>query len=466
MRMGRALADASLVPGARRSRRRSAACRGRARDLGPSRLAGRTCDRARALADAFRLAPTRPPATRRPRPPPAAAADRRRSRRARSRSVSTALAAALDRLVVRDDGANPLGAGDWRAARAAIGAFYAARGFAPVWVDADGLTRGRPGRDRADRARPRGRPRPVPLPALPRDLAARSTRSALAAAEVAVAAAVVAYAEQASGSRIAPSRVSPIFAARPDVADPGEALAETAAAADPGARLADFNPPQKGYRALRDALKRTSTRESAGARGSPPRSAPTRPTSPTTRSTARRQDRGKPQKAAKSRRSATLASAAAAARSAAARERAAILANMEMWRWEPRDMGERRIEVNIPDFSVDGHGRRRGRDERAGHRRQAGHADAGVLRPHALRADQSVVAGARIRSSGRRSCRGSATSTRLGYEVKTVGGRVSCASRRATATRSDGSPSCSRTTMRSICTTRRRASCSPRTCGR
>jgi L,D-transpeptidase YcbB len=25
---------------------------------------------------------------------------------------------------------------------------------------------------------------------------------------------------------------------------------------------------------------------------------------------------------------------------------------MEMWRWEPRDMGELRIEVNVPDFSV------------------------------------------------------------------------------------------------------------------
>ena len=34
------------------------------------------------------------------------------------------------------------------------------------------------------------------------------------------------------------------------------------------------------------------------------------------------------------------------------RRRARILANMEMWRWEPRDMGERRIEVNMPDFTV------------------------------------------------------------------------------------------------------------------
>jgi murein L,D-transpeptidase YcbB/YkuD len=29
-----------------------------------------------------------------------------------------------------------------------------------------------------------------------------------------------------------------------------------------------------------------------------------------------------------------------------------ILANMERWRWMPRDMGESRIEVNIPDFMV------------------------------------------------------------------------------------------------------------------
>ncbi len=30
-----------------------------------------------------------------------------------------------------------------------------------------------------------------------------------------------------------------------------------------------------------------------------------------------------------------------------------ILANMEMWRWQPRDMGETRVEVNVPDFSLE-----------------------------------------------------------------------------------------------------------------
>ena len=35
-----------------------------------------------------------------------------------------------------------------------------------------------------------------------------------------------------------------------------------------------------------------------------------------------------------------------------ARREAMILANMEMWRWEPRAMGDERIEINIPDYSL------------------------------------------------------------------------------------------------------------------
>ena len=56
-----------------------------------------------------------------------------------------------------------------------------------------------------------------------------------------------------------------------------------------------------------------------------------------------------------------------------------------------------------------GHGRRYGPDEQPRRGGQAGHADAGVFRPDALRADQSVVGGSRIRSSRRRSCRASIT---------------------------------------------------------
>jgi murein L,D-transpeptidase YcbB/YkuD len=48
----------------------------------------------------------------------------------------------------------------------------------------------------------------------------------------------------------------------------------------------------------------------------------------------------------------TASAGATFAAGANARQRAAILANMEMWRLEPRDMGERRIEINLADFSV------------------------------------------------------------------------------------------------------------------
>jgi hypothetical protein len=265
--------------------------------------------------------------------------------------VPAAMAEALDRLILRDDRANPLGAGDWGAARAAIGAFYAIRGFQPVWVDGDGLTAaGRAVAAQIARAPQDG----LTLSglSLPRKLAAPLDPAALAAAEVALASGVVAYAEQASGSRLAPWRVSPVFAARPEVADPGEALAETAAASDPGARLAAFNPPQKGYQALREALRRVDERAEGAAPGdNAAADLDAFSDAPAFSDDALVGAAARPAKAG-ARRSYLASAAPTAARRASARERAAILANMEIWRWEPRDMGERRIEVNIPDFSV------------------------------------------------------------------------------------------------------------------
>jgi hypothetical protein len=48
--------------------------------------------------------------------------------------TQSALKASLERLVTRDDHRDPLGSGDWRAARGAIAAFYAGRNYTPVWV--------------------------------------------------------------------------------------------------------------------------------------------------------------------------------------------------------------------------------------------------------------------------------------------------------------------------------------------
>jgi L,D-transpeptidase YcbB len=240
--------------------------------------------------------------------------------------VQTALQAAMERLVTRADGFNPLGGGDWRAARAAIAAFYAARDYEPVWVGENGLTgAGRAALSQLKRARDDGLELSAFTP--PRDSGANLSPDALAEAETTIASAVVAYAEQATGSRVPPSHVSRLIFAAPNLADPGAALAETARAADPAQRLADFNPPQKGYRELRDELKRLEA---------PPDSAERR--APTKRPSGGRVH--------------TASANAAFAIGPLTRQRAAILANMEMWRWEPRDMGEERIEVNVPDFSV------------------------------------------------------------------------------------------------------------------
>jgi L,D-transpeptidase YcbB len=264
--------------------------------------------------------------------------------------VPTAIAAAIDRLIV-DNSHSPLGAGDWRAARAAIGAFYAGRDFEPVWVGAAGLTSA--GRTALGRLRLVSEdglnlseappPKTVPADLAPDDLAEAETRIAVA---------VVAYAEQASGSRIAPSRISPLISAAPTVADPGAALAETAAAPDPGERLAEFNPPQKAYRELREELRRVRELASAPRKdaldinvdlGEAPFSDDALPVAEPYRLSRQRGTR---------RARGYTASATHALRSSQARRIAAIVANMEMWRWEPRDMGERRIEINIPDFSI------------------------------------------------------------------------------------------------------------------
>ncbi|HEY1454818.1 MAG TPA: L,D-transpeptidase family protein [Roseiarcus sp.] len=252
--------------------------------------------------------------------------------------MQAALEAATERLVAEADQPNPLGAGDWRAARAAIAFFYAARDYEPVWVGADGLTQaGSAVLAQLKRARDDG----LSLTglALPRAIGPDLDADGLAEAETAIASAVVIYAEQATGSRVPLARVSALVFAAPSLADPGAALAETAAAADPARRLADFNPPQKGYRDLREAWKRLIETEPSASATDP--AAHPRP--------------GGAIRTAKLPASARIHIASAdpaLAFGSLSRQRAAILANMEMWRWEPRDMGERRIEVNIPDFSV------------------------------------------------------------------------------------------------------------------
>jgi murein L,D-transpeptidase YcbB/YkuD len=215
--------------------------------------------------------------------------------------------------------------GERLAQRRAIAELYASRSYRPLWREgatwrieaAAILTRlRRAGEDGLDL-------RAYPLPAV-------DAQNVEATDELALSEAVVAYATQAAGGRVDPRRLSRLIGARPSLPEPGAVLAATAAAgARAGDALEDYNPRHAGYRALKDKLA-----ELRNARAPEP---PTRYAE--SRSVARDDTPARKR-------------FAAPAASHEARVRAEIIANMERWRWMPRDLGEDRIEVNIPDFEL------------------------------------------------------------------------------------------------------------------
>ncbi len=288
--------------------------------------------------------------------------------------LQAAIEAALTAFVSQDVKTNPIGAGDWRAAREAIQAFYAAHDFAPIWVGPKGLTpAGVSALSRLGRSEEDGLD--LAAFALPKSALSDASPEQLGEAETVISAAVVAYAMQASGSRLDPRRISSVISARPSVADPSAALAAVAAAANPDAALEGYNPQQRGYLDLRDQLARLR----AAAPGAAPR-IPTGPSLgigmvdprvPLVRARLRlgpppddknalvydlrlasavaafQRANGLPVNGAL-----TPGTAEALSNDPATRREAMILANMEMWRWEPRSMGDERIEINIPDYSL------------------------------------------------------------------------------------------------------------------
>jgi L,D-transpeptidase YcbB len=257
---------------------------------------------------------------------------------------------------------------NWRATREALLAFYAGRAHIAVWTDAAGFnSAGRAVIARLRRADEDG----LDLSGLtiPDPKPATKDRALLAKAEVALAQTILAYAFQASGGRIDPARISPMITAKAALIDPIRALSAVATARDPDAALADLNPPQKGYRDLREELAnlRASFRDKRSS--IEPLDATTLQGAPDSHGLIRAQfdslsANAKARKAGPRTQIAAADSPSAdepdpgrftplSAQSPPTRAlEASIVANMEMWRWEPRDMGEERIEINVADFTL------------------------------------------------------------------------------------------------------------------
>lgn len=207
--------------------------------------------------------------------------------------------------------------------REPMAAFYAARNYAPLWI-ADGKLNARAkaviaqlgnaaadGLDAAD----------YPVPAF----AAATSPEALADADLTLSYSALIYARHLASGRIAPSRVLTEVDYGDHAPNPADVLKDLAEADDAGATLESYNPPHRGFVALKAKLAEL-------------RSGAARPE-------ASEAPAGKSPKG----RRAEKAPAPAATRQA---EIDVVLANMERWRWLPRDLGETYVMVNVPDYTL------------------------------------------------------------------------------------------------------------------
>jgi murein L,D-transpeptidase YcbB/YkuD len=225
-------------------------------------------------------------------------------------------------------------AADRRRRRAAIAAAYAARAYQPLWRDngAENDSLRLTASSVASRLRLAGEDgldlHDYPVPAV--DQGAATIED-----EIALSEAIAAYAAQASGGRVDPQRISHLIGARPSLPEPAAVLTRVAAAgAQAGDILADYNPPHYGYQALKTKLAELRSERATDSHASATLVADARSA----------HDDGAP----------LLRKATRGAQTKASLERFEweVIANMERWRWLPRDLGDSRIEVNIPDFEL------------------------------------------------------------------------------------------------------------------
>ena len=268
------------------------------------------------------------------------------------------LAGKLDRLIERKNERKP------------IEAFYAARNYAPLWSENGAVNaRAKAVIARLKDADAEGlEPSDYPMP----DFAAAAAPEALADAEVRLTSSVLTYARHAQIGRVHYSRVAADIDYNLVPPEPAEVLGKMADAKDAGEALASYNPPHEGYRLLREKL--------AEARGRTGDTGPARIAAGPVLKIGMQDDRvpllrerlGLPaadntafdkavSEAVKKfqgsnglSRTGMLNGPTIDAMNGPRRGRDTdvIIANMERWRWLPRDLGKAYVMVNIPEYML------------------------------------------------------------------------------------------------------------------
>ncbi|MHB2165485.1 L,D-transpeptidase family protein [Alsobacter sp. R-9] len=267
----------------------------------------------------------------------------------------------------------PAGLTVGRRDREALVAFYAAREFQPLWLQDGAWTPAARAIAGVLETADRDGLDPGSYPVLHPGKAAGP--AALAQAEFALSAAAFAYARDARGGRIEPTRLSSLITPDLDLPRPDEVLGALQASAAPDQVLAGFQPRHAGYAALRAKLAELRDSTAALAPRLAVADGPTLVQGMQDERVPALRDRlGLPARAddvydedlagavrAFQRARGLPASGRLDRRTVAALDdtrgggsftAADIVANMERWRWLPQDLGERHIIVNLPEFTL------------------------------------------------------------------------------------------------------------------
>lgn len=201
----------------------------------------------------------------------------------------------------------------------------------------------------------------------------RPSSEDVAAAEIAVSLAVAAYTREAYAGRVVPSTVASDIDVEPHYPNTTLALAKVSTSDDPAAALNAYNPTHAGYIALRDELARI--------RGGEAQAQVVVPDGPSLRlgdedervailrarlelpmpedETAHVYDETVATAVREFQQTAGLVSdgivgpnTLGALNGPAIDPEAELIANMERWRWLPRDLGDYYVNVNVPEFMV------------------------------------------------------------------------------------------------------------------
>jgi murein L,D-transpeptidase YcbB/YkuD len=260
--------------------------------------------------------------------------------------------------------------------RAAVAEFYSESGFKPAWTKDGQLTDhakaivlrlGKADEDGLD-------PNAYRTPSVGIGKYVKVDEDGLAEADVQLSLAIAAYVRHAYAGRLEPSKVSANFGYTPHLPDEIAALAEIAAANDPVAAMEAYNPPHEGYKRLRAKLAELRNVKPEERPVEVPAGATLKPGMIDARVPVLRArldiylspendqiyDETLVQAVKAFQKSSGLKPDGMVGKGTLGVLNRVpvdpvpvIIANMERWRWMPRDLGKFYVQVSIPNFQLD-----------------------------------------------------------------------------------------------------------------